>query len=131
MFGDYDLILTQWFMQPGVITVIGSKNGTPVGFAMLQLGNQRTGNALTGELLAIAVIPEQQNQGVGEALLHHVEDLVSGGRLRAIFLHTAKDNLPAQFLFQKAGYRIAGWKGGYYPKGQAAVRMVKMWDQKQ
>ena len=50
MFGDYDLILTQWFMQPGVITVIGSKNGQPVGFAMLQLGKKGIWNALTGEL---------------------------------------------------------------------------------
>ncbi len=130
IFGHYDEILTDWFLQPGVITVIGSKNGQPVGFAMLQLGEKETWNAPIGELLAIAIIPGHQRQGVGEALLSYMENLALRFRLSEIHLHTGKDNLPAQYLFEKAGYKIAGTEKSYYPKGQSAVRMVKRLDQK-
>jgi ribosomal protein S18 acetylase RimI-like enzyme len=125
IFGHYDEILTDWFLHPGVITVIGSKNGPPVAFAMLQIGEKETWNASIGELLAIAVIPEHQRQGVGRALLNYMEDLALRFRLSAIHLHTGKDNLPAQYLFEKAGYKIAGAEKSYYPKGQSAVKMVK------
>ena len=125
IFGHYDEILTGWFLHPGVITVIGSKNGQPVAFAMLQLGEKETWNTSIGELLAIAVIPEHQRQGVGRALLKYVENLALRFRLSAIHLHTGKDNLSAQYLFEKAGYKIAGAEKSYYPNGQSAVKMVK------
>ena len=126
IFGDYDEILSQWFPQPGVFTVIGSKKGSPVGFAMLQLGEGGGGDASTGELLAIAVAPEDQGQGVGKTLLSQVEELARQYRVREIHLHTAKDNLFARFLFERAGYEVLGSKKRYYPQGQAAVMMGKM-----
>lgn len=92
---------------------------------MLQIGEKETWNASIGELLAIAVIPEHQRQGVGRALLNYMEDLALRFRLSAIHLHTGKGNLPAQYLFEKAGYKIAGAERSYYPKGQSAVKMVK------
>jgi len=125
IFGRYDEILTDWFSHPGVITVIGSKNGQPVAFAMFQLGERETWNVSTGELLAIAVIPEHQRQGLGRSLLNYMEDLALRFRLREIHLHTGKDNLPAQCLFEEAGYGVAETEKDYYPKGQPAVRMVK------
>ena len=126
IFGDYDEILSQWFLQPGVFTVIGSKNGTPIGFAMLRLEEGENEGASTGELLAIAVAPEHQGQGIGKALLSQVEDLARQYRVREIRLHTAKDNLSARFLFERAGYEVVGSKKNYYPQGQPAVMMGKM-----
>ncbi len=138
IFGDYDEILSQWFLHPGVFTVIGSKKGTPVGFAMvqvvesrsirpsLQLGEEGDGDASSGELLAIAVAPEQQGQGVGKALLSRVEDLARQYRVREIHLNTAQNNLLARFLFERAGYEVVGSKKRYYPQGQSAVMMRKM-----
>jgi len=131
IFGHYDEILTGWFLHPGVTTVISSENGQPVAFAMLQPGEKETWNAPIGELLAIAVIPEHQGQGVGRALLNYMEDLALRFRLSEIHLHTGKENLPAQYLFEKAGYKIAGAEKSYYPKGQSALRMVKVLYQKQ
>ena len=132
IFGDYDEILSQWFLQPGVFTVIGSENGMSIGFAMLQLVESslqpeeaEDEDTPTGELLAIAVSPEHQGQGVGQAMLSQVEDLAVQFRLGEICLHTAKDNLSAQFLFRKAGYEIIGSKKSYYPQGQSAVMMSK------
>jgi ribosomal protein S18 acetylase RimI-like enzyme len=128
IFGRYDEILSEWFFRLGVITVIASMNGQPVAFAMLETGERETWNVSTGELLAIAVTPEQQRQGVGKSLLDYMEDLALRFRLREIHLHTGKDNLAAQSLFEKAGYRTAGAEKGYYPKGQSAVKMVKRLD---
>ena len=128
VYGDYDQILTHWFSQTGVITVIGLVGGNPAGFAMLQLGEKGDWDASSGELLALAVIPEKQRQGVGQALLRYMENLAGQFDLTEIHLHTAKDNLPARVLFQKAGYMTAGAKKSFYPKGQTAVMMVKMLD---
>ena len=128
LFGDYEEILTHWFLVPGVLTVIGSKNGQPAGFVMLQLGEKVKGEGAKGELLAIAVVPEHQGQGVGKALLGYGEDLAWQHRLSEIRLHTAEDNLSARYLFGKAGYKVVGSKKSYYPQGQSALMMVKMLD---
>ena len=129
VFGEYGEILTEWFAGPGVITVISSRNGQRVGFAMLQPGEKETWNASTGELLAIAVIPECHRQGMGRALLRHMGNLASQFRLREIRLHTAEGNLPARYLFETEGYKIVGLERNYYPRGQSAVVMVKKLDQ--
>ena len=128
MFGDYDEALARWFLQPGVFTVIGAVNGAAAGFAILQLAEKRNWHSSTGELLALAVIPEYHRIGVGEALLGHVEKLASQAGLSKIRLHTAIDNIPARNLFQKAGYRRVGSEKSYYPKGQSAVMMMKTLD---
>ncbi len=128
IFGDYDQALTRWFLQPGVLTVIGSMNGYPAGFAILQLAEKGNWNSSTGELLALAVIPEYHRQGLGSALLGQVEKMASQYGLKKIRLHTAIDNLPARNLFQKAGYKRVGSEKSYYPKGQSAVMMMKTLD---
>lgn len=128
LFGDYEEVLTRWLLQPGVLTVIGSVNGSAAGFAILQLAEKRNWFSSTGELLALAVIPEYQGRGVGGALLRHVEKLASQAGLSRIRLHTALDNIPARNLFQKAGYRKVGSEKSYYPKGQSAVMMMKTLD---
>ena len=91
---------------------------------MLQLGEGGNGDASTGEILAIAVAPEHQGRGVGRALLSQVEELARQYRGREIHLHTAKDNLFARLLFERAGYKVLGSKKRYYPQGQAAVKAL-------
>jgi ribosomal protein S18 acetylase RimI-like enzyme len=125
IFGDYDEILPQWLLQPSVITLIGSKEERKMGFAMVRLGEKHVEDAPAGELLALAVMPEYQRQGLGKALLGRVEDLALQYGLVELHLHTARDNFPARYLFHKTGYRAARLKKRYYPKGQSAVMMVK------
>ncbi len=125
VFGDYDEVMTRWFLQPRVSTVIGSMNGSSAGFAILQLAEKGKWHSSTGELLALAVIPEYHRQGIGGALLEYVEKMASQVGLNKIRLHTAVDNMAARNLFEKAGYRRVGSEKSYYPKGQSAVMMVK------
>lgn len=128
IYGDYDQILTQWFLQPRVITIIASTDEGPMSFAMIRVKERRKGEGPTGELLAIAVMPEHQRQGMGKALLGWMEEQALQHGLSEIHLHTAKDNIPARLLFQKSGYHFRGSEKSYYPRGQSAVRMMKKLD---
>lgn len=117
IFGDYDEIIPQWFLNPDVVTIIYVKNGHPLGFAMLYV--------LSGEILAIAVTPKYQRKGIGSALLNHVESLARQLGLSRLLLHTAKDNDAAHLFFQKAGFKVIGTQERFYPKGQPALTMSK------
>ena len=116
-FGDYGEIIPRWFVNSDVITVIYVKNGHPLGFAML--------SAVSGEILAIAVIPKYQRSGIGSALLTHIEDLANKLSLGGLLLHTAKENDVAYCFFHKAGFKVLGTQEKYYPKGQTALIMSK------
>jgi len=128
IYGHYDQILNHWFLQPGVITVVASANEHPVGFAMLLIGAIDDSDPWTGELLAIAITPEHQKKGYGQALLHHVESLALQYHLSAICLHTAHGNLSARSLFGNAGFEIVASREKFYPRGQSALMMVKRLD---
>lgn len=124
-FGNYDEILARGFIEPGVITMIGSINGHPVSFAMFRIGGNEGPNEPMGEILAIAVRVLHQRQGVGKELLKQVEYLGLQYGLGEIHLQTGQNNVPALSLFQKVGYKVVGLKTNYYPKGQSAWVMVK------
>jgi len=117
MFGDYGEIISQWFLNPDVITAIYINNGHPLSFAMLSVPN--------GEILAIAVITQYQRSRIGSALLNHMELLASQLGLSRLLLHTAKENYVAQLFFQKADFKVIGTQENYYPKGQTALIMSK------
>ena len=117
IFGDYGEIISQWLLNPDVITVIYVNDWHPLGFAIL--------SAPSGEILAVAVIPQYQRSGIGSALLNHIECLAGQLGLSRILLHTAKENHVAQLFFQKAGFEVIGTQEDYYPKGQTALRMSK------
>jgi ribosomal protein S18 acetylase RimI-like enzyme len=117
IFGDYSEIIPRWFVNPDVITVIYVKHRHPVGFAMLYV--------LSGEILAIAVLPKYQRRGIGSALLNHIECLAYQLGLRRLLLHTATENTVAHLFFQKAGFTVIGTRENYYPKGQPALIISK------
>ena len=117
VFGEYSEIIPQWFANQDVITLVYVKNGLPVGFAMLYV--------LSGEILAIAVLPAFHRRGIGSALLDHIQLLASQLGLRKLSLHTAKENNVARLFFQKAGFTVIGAQEDYYPKGQEALIISK------
>jgi len=117
VFGDYSEIIPQWFVNPDVITAVYVKNGPPVGFAMLYV--------VSGEILAIAVLPEYQRSGIGSALLNHIECIAGQLGLSRLSLHTAKENNLAHLFFQKAGFKVIGTQEDYYPEGQPALIISK------
>ncbi|HSR10131.1 MAG TPA: GNAT family N-acetyltransferase, partial [Thermodesulfobacteriota bacterium] len=105
IYGDYEETLPRWLLDPWVVTVIAEEGGEPAGFAMLQFGPRGIWENSLGELLAIAVNPDRQGEGVGKALLNCVEDLARHSLLKRIQLHTAETNTAGRALFQSMGYR--------------------------
>ena len=117
LYGDYEEILIQWFVNPDVITIVSFKQGQSLGFAMLY--------AMSGEILAIAVKPEFQGRGIGTGLLNNIERIASQLGMERLLLHTATENEVAEMFFRNASFTVIGKKGGYYPRGQAALTMAK------
>jgi ribosomal protein S18 acetylase RimI-like enzyme len=117
LYGNYEEILPQWFVNPDVITILSFTQGQSLGFAMLYV--------LSGEILAIAVKPEYQGSGIGTELLNAIERIGSQLGMERLLLHTAQGNKVAEMFFRNASFTVIGTEGGYYPRGQAALIMAK------
>jgi ribosomal protein S18 acetylase RimI-like enzyme len=124
-YGEYDEIVSAWFLQPGVITEIITEGSDPLGFAMLALARENLLEPMGAHLLAISVSAAHRRKGVGSALLNHMEELARKYGASALHLWTAHDNFQAVSFFQKAGFKIIGSEDRYYPKGHPAFAMSK------
>jgi ribosomal protein S18 acetylase RimI-like enzyme len=125
IYGPYEEWVGRWFQSDSAVTVVAHFAENLAGFAMLGRFSDPSQLLLSAELLAIAVEPERKRMGVGRALLNKIEEIAVSIGVNRLFLHTAKENFPAQKLFEKCNFTPSGviWK--FYPKGQDALLMVK------
>ena len=124
-YGNYDEIVAGWFFEPGVITVVTLERKSRLGFAMLAMERQRMFEPRHGHLLAIGVLREHQRQGIGRALLEHMEEVARQYGSTEMRLWTAVDNEQALSFFKRTGFQIIGSREFYYPNGQAALSLSK------
>jgi ribosomal protein S18 acetylase RimI-like enzyme len=133
--GDYTRILPSWLDQPGVLAWIDADvQGRGRGFAMLGFYMEDptgAGNAATqvvADLLALAVLPSQQNRGIGGKLLAHVievaERVAPSSHIASLRLTVAETNTGAQRLYARSGFRIVDGSATY-DRGQRALRMAR------
>lgn len=133
--GDYTRILPSWLDQPGVLAWIDADmQGRGRGFAMLGFYMEdptATGSAATqvvADLLALAVLPSQQNRGIGGKLLAHVievaERVAPSSHISSLRLTVAETNTGAQRLYARSGFRIVDGSATY-DRGQRALRMAR------
>ena len=129
IYGSYDRYLVEWFETRGVVTLMAEIEQTPVGLAMLMAypNPANRGEALA-DLLAIAVAPEHQSQGIGTLLLEksieHAPLLDTTIPIREIHLSVAETNARGQRLFSRHGFRYSRDEG-IYPAGQRALHMSR------
>jgi [ribosomal protein S18]-alanine N-acetyltransferase len=124
IYGPYRITVSQWFESGVTMTSISMAEGRPVGFVMIgALPGDREGER-GAEVLAIAVTPEFQHRGIGQELLQQAQKCLGELGKWRLFLHTAKENLAAQKLFLRNGFRPVEVKKGFYPSGQDALLMV-------
>jgi ribosomal protein S18 acetylase RimI-like enzyme len=124
-FGDYETTLPAWMGLPWIRTVIARSGERPVGFVMYTSFGLPEGET---ELLAIAVLPESQSQGVGRHMLAEVERAAreqARGGPAAVRLTVAEDNTRALRVFRRAGYTSASEDRGTYPRGQLSLDLRK------
>jgi [ribosomal protein S18]-alanine N-acetyltransferase len=74
-------------------------------------------------LVSIAVLPDSQRRGVGQALLSQLTERLRPGQLR---LELRKSNKAALALYLKNGFTQTGNVHSYYTDGEDAIQMEKM-----
>jgi ribosomal protein S18 acetylase RimI-like enzyme len=128
--GDYTRILPSWLEQPGVLAWIDQDvYGRGRGFAMLGFYTEDAGSPrVVADLLALAVLPAHQHQGIGNKLLAHVIEIAArvapASNIDALRLTVAEDNVDAQRLYTRAGFEVVDG-AATYDRGQRALRMTR------
>ena len=91
-----------------LVAVAGQDDSRILGTVMLQYW-PHGGQVVTGpdeaEIRALAVIPEAQGQGTGNALLRAVIERAAQRGIRYLVLLTQPEMLAAQHLYRRAGFR--------------------------
>ena len=129
--GDYGSIIPGWLEHSGVLPYIAESGGHRQGFILVgfYVPSDAPRGALVADLLAIAVEPEFQRQGLGRGLLDYAIELAEiAGRsnfVPQIRLTVAETNIPGQKLFRSAGFVVLNHEHGNYDGGQRAIRMQR------
>jgi len=134
-------VFARWSAEPGrtllsMVQVAGARteiavrDERPVGFAIVtfdRLG-RRFGpwaDPKVARLDAIAVLPAEQKNGIGSALLEHAESVAVAEGAVVMMLMTAQQNLEARRLFGASGFQGLSQLPREYANGDPAVEMFK------
>jgi ribosomal-protein-alanine N-acetyltransferase len=101
------------FAGVGLFAFLAEDDGRSVGMLLLRVIME------DAEILTIAVDPAVRGRGVGRALVRAALDRAPAAGATAVFLEVAVDNTPALALYERAGFRRAGLRTGYYDRGVA------------
>ena len=77
-----------------------------------------------GHIVTVDVDLMFRRRGFAEALMGAAEDYYRKEGIKKVSLEVHVDN-PAQLLYFKLGYRVAGVKEGYYANGSMGITMEK------
>lgn len=127
--GDYHTVLASWLDAPGILAWVDVDDGDGErrGFAML--GFYLEGNTPVADLLALAVLPEFQNQGIGTDLLNYVVRMagVVGPKrgIHELRLTVAESNTSGHRLYLRHQFSFADVDADFYSSGERALRMIR------
>ena len=94
--------------MPGIsLALARDRAGRPIGFALQRIV------AGEGELLLLAVVPDQRRQGVGQRLLRSFIDIARDEGTSRIHLEV-RDGNPAVEMYRSAGFKTVGRRSKYY-----------------
>jgi ribosomal protein S18 acetylase RimI-like enzyme len=131
IYGDYETILTDFFLQEGVHTYVAEKtdqNDTEtVGLLMMVIRKPRWRGPHIAQILAIAVAQAHQNQGIGSAMIEFAKEWPRSfaGILSVPETHlsVAEPNTRGRAFFERHGFSVIREEPWRYPAGQRALRM--------
>jgi ribosomal-protein-alanine N-acetyltransferase len=97
--------------------IVAVREGWVVGYLVARFTD------LKGEILNLAVHPEDRRGGAAKGLVRRALDDFAGAGVREVRLEVRKSNAPAQSLYRTFGFREVGSRPGYYirPREDAVV----------
>lgn len=110
---------TELMETPGAVAVIAGKGSSAQGFALGRVA------ADEAEMLAVAVAPNAQRQGLGKALVAKLEEECAREGAQRMFLDVSETNHAARRLYDGAGYHEEGRRKAYYADGADALILTK------
>jgi ribosomal protein S18 acetylase RimI-like enzyme len=131
IYGDYETILTEFFLLKGVYTyvveTIGDRVAIPVGLLMLVVRKQKRREPHFAEIVAIAVEKTSRSRGIGSCMIEFAKQWPHcfSGRLPVAEVHlsVAETNGAGRSFFHRHGFEIFRKEPWTYAAGQKALRM--------
>jgi len=78
-----------------------------------------------GHVISIAVLPEHQRKGLGQALIKEAMKGMELHKAKECYLEVRVSNTPAINLYKKLGFEISRAVHGYYANGEDAYVMSR------
>lgn len=105
--GAYATFLGTQLSEPGVVVLVAERAGQVIGYsyAGFEGVDYMSLRGPAGILYDIVVDPAQRAQGIGRLLLAATLAALEAGGAPRVVLSTAEQNLAAQRLFARAGFR--------------------------
>ncbi len=131
IYGDYETILTEFFLSKGVFTFVAEEIrgdvAAPAGILMLVIRKQKRRGPYFAEILAIAVEEGRRDEGIGSQMIEFAKQwpLHYSGEISIpeVQLSVAESNFPGRSFFLRNGFEILRKERWKYPAGQGALRM--------
>jgi len=131
IYGDYETILTDFFLSKGVYTYVAEEKckgeAVPVGILMMAIRKQKRREPHFAEIMAIAVEKGSRGEGIGSCMIRFAKrwPLSLSGRISIpeVHLSVAESNVEGRSFFEHHGFEIFREEPWKYPAGQRAIRM--------
>jgi ribosomal-protein-alanine N-acetyltransferase len=78
-----------------------------------------------GHVISIAVLPEYQRKGIGEALMREAMVAMRKYKAKDCYLEVRVSNFQAIGMYKKLGFETSRTVGGYYADGEDAAIMTR------
>jgi ribosomal protein S18 acetylase RimI-like enzyme len=131
IYGDYETILTDFFLTKGVYTYvvedIRTRPALPMGILMMVVRKPSRGEPRFAEIVAIAVDRYYRGEGVGSCIIEFAKQWprhFSGNiSIPEVHLSVAESNVRGRSFFENHGFEVLRKEPWTYPAGQTALRM--------
>lgn len=81
----------------------------------------------SSHILNLAVHPDYRNKGIGTELLKKTLDYIRNRGVKKVVLEVREGNVAAQNLYSKLGFKVVGFRKGYYSDNENALVMSIEW----
>lgn len=110
--------------------IVAEAYGQAVGYIMCRIETGLPdfgllGITKRGHVISIAVLPENQRNGIGEALMQEAMASMKKYKAKECYLEVRTSNKPAIALYNKLGFQTSRTIRGYYADGEDAHVMTR------